>query len=302
MHKIGFWLLIGLCLSPWFNAPLALLMGLAFTLLAKHPYQKYSKPAINWLLKSAVVGLGFGISASQALSVGREGFILTIFSIALTMLAGWLIGSILDINKKSGYLLSSGTAICGGSAIAAIAPIIKASGKDISMAMGTVFLLNAVALLVFPAFGRWLQMSQVEFGTWSAIAIHDTSSVVGAASAYGAEALKIATTVKLARALWIIPLALITSLVFKNEGKIKIPWFIGLFILAMLANTYLPFPGEISHWIVLIARKVMTVVLFLVGASLSLAQIKEAGWRSMVLGVSLWLLISVGSLLAILYF
>ena len=278
------------------------MLGLLFTFVFTHPYPNYNKAAINWLLKSAVVGLGFGISATEALAVGREGFVLTIFSISLTMLAGWFLARILGLNKRSGYLLSSGTAICGGSAIAAISPIIKASGKDLSMAMGTVFLLNAVALLIFPGIGRWLEMSQLDFGTWSAIAIHDTSSVVGAATAYGAEALKTATTVKLARALWIIPLALITSFIFKGKGKIKVPWFIGLFILAMLINTYLSLPAQVSETVVVVARKLMTLVLFLVGSSLSMQQIKEAGWRSMVLGVSLWLLISISSLLYILNF
>lgn len=302
MQKIFFWTLILLCLSPWINPPIALVLGLLFTLLFAHPYPKSNKTGINWLLKSAVVGLGFGISATEALTVGREGFVLTIFSISITMLAGWFLARLIGLNKSSGYLLSSGTAICGGSAIAAIAPIIKASGKDISMAMGTVFLLNAVALLIFPGLGHWLGMSQVEFGTWSAIAIHDTSSVVGAATAYGEEALKTATTVKLARALWIIPLALLTSFIFKGQGKVKVPWFIGLFILAMLINTYLSLPASVSETVVLVARKLMTVVLFLVGSSLSLEQIKEAGWRSMVLGLSLWLLIAISSLIYILYF
>ncbi len=276
-----------------------MILGFLFQLVFKHPFAARNKDAINWSLKSSVVGLGFGINANQALESSTEGFVLTFFGIATTLLLGWLLGKVLKLNFKSSYLLSSGTAICGGSAIAAISPIIKAEERDISMALGTVFLLNSIALLIFPTIGHWLNLDQVEFGTWAAIAIHDTSSVVGAATAYGTEALEIATTVKLARALWIIPLSLITALFIGKGSKIKWPYFIFLFIAAMLLNTFFDIPQNLSNGITSIAKLVLTATLFLVGAGLSIAKIKAAGWRSLVLGISLWAFIAISSLLAI---
>jgi len=281
---------------------MAMVMGFLFQLLFKHPYPSYNKSAINWSLKSAVVGLGFGINATQALNSSKEGFILTIIGIASTLILGWLIGKLLKLNPKSSYLLSSGTAICGGSAIAAISPIIKAEERDISMALGTVFLLNSIALLIFPSIGHWLSLSQAQFGTWAAIAIHDTSSVVGAASAYGAEALEIATTVKLARALWIIPLSLLTALFFGKGGKIKWPYFIFLFIAAMLLNSFIGLPENLSSGISYAAKRVLTATLFLVGAGLSIEKIKAAGWQALLLGIILWAFIATSSLIAILNF
>lgn len=277
-----------------------MVIGFIFHLSLGHPFASKNKSAVNWSLKIAVVGLGFGIQYEKALAAGQEGFVLTVIGISLTLLLGWLLGKLLKLNPKSSYLLSTGTAICGGSAIAAIAPIIKAEERDISMAIGTVFLLNSVALLIFPPIGLWLEMSQIEFGTWAAIAIHDTSSVVGAAATYGSEALEIATTIKLARALWIIPLALVTTRLFKSEGKIKFPWFILLFIGAMLINSIVGLPEGWSSGISGMARKILTATLFLVGAGLSVDKIKKAGWRSLVLGLSLWVFISISSLAAIL--
>lgn len=296
-----FFILLLLSLSPWINPPVAMVLGFLFTLLLGHPLASYNKKAVNWTLKTAVVGLGFGIQGQKALAAGSEGFILTIASITVTLLLGWFIGRLLKLNTRSSYLLSSGTAICGGSAIAAISPIIKASERDISMAMGTVFLLNSVALLIFPPLGEWIGLSQQQFGLWAAIAIHDTSSVVGAATTYGAEALEIATTVKLARALWIIPLALITARLFKSQGKISFPWFILLFVLAMLLNSFFELPDFFSKDLSLYARRVLTATLFLVGAGISIEKIKQAGWQSLVLGISLWTFISIGSLVVILW-
>lgn len=291
-----------LSLSPWISPPLAMVLGFLFQLFFKHPLPSKNKDAINWSLKSAVVGLGFGINANQALESSQEGFILTIFSIAATMLLGWILGKVLKLNFNSSYLLSSGTAICGGSAIAAISPIIKAEERDISMALGTVFLLNSIALLIFPPIGTWLGLSQVQFGTWAAIAIHDTSSVVGAASAFGEEALEIATTVKLVRALWIIPLALLTSFFLRKGGKVNFPYFILLFIAAMLLNTFLDLPENFTGGISYLARRVLTATLFLVGVGISIDKIKATGWRALVLGISLWAFIGLGSLLVILNF
>ena len=300
--KVFFWILIVLSLSPWINPPVALLLGFLFSHFLSNPYAKQNKEAVNWTLKSAVVGLGFGLSAEKALSAGADGFLITVISISTTLLLGWLLGKALKLNSRSSYLLSSGTAICGGSAIAAIAPIIKANERDISMAMGTVFLLNSVALIIFPFIGEALSLSQEQFGLWAAIAIHDTSSVVGAAAAYGEEALEIATTVKLARALWIIPLALITARIFKSEGKIKFPYFILLFIAAIIINSYLGFPKEFSDGISQVSRRVLTATLFLVGAGLSVEKIKQAGVPSLILGLSLWIFISLSSLAFIFWY
>ena len=297
--KVIFWILIALSLSPWINPPVALLLGFLFSHFLANPYAKQNKEAVNWTLKSAVVGLGFGLSAEKAIGAGADGFLITVVSISTTLLLGWLLGKALKLNSRSSYLLSSGTAICGGTAIA---PIIKANERDISMAMGTVFLLNSVALIIFPFIGEALNLSQGQFGLWAAIAIHDTSSVVGAAAAYGEEALEIATTVKLARALWIIPLALITARIFKSEGKIKFPYFILLFIAAIIINSYLGFPKEISEGISQVSRRILTATLFLVGAGLSVEKIKKAGLPSLILGLSLWIFISVSSLAFIFWY
>lgn len=297
-----FIVLIALSLSPWLSPPLAMLLGFIFQLLFKHPFAAHNKKAINWSLKSAVVGLGFGINATEAVNSSKEGFILTIIGIASTLILGWLIGKLLKLKPKSSYLLSCGTAICGGSAIAAVSPIIKAEERDISMSLGTVFLLNSIALLIFPGIGHYLNLSQLEFGTWAAIAIHDTSSVVGAASAYGEEALEIATTVKLARALWIIPISLLTALFFGKGGKIKWPYFILLFVLAMLLNSFVGLPEGFSTSISYLAKRVLSATLFLVGAGLSIAKIRAAGWRALLLGILLWAFIAISSLLAILNF
>ena len=220
--------------------PVALFLGLVYALLCGQAYPKFNKGASKKLLQYAVIGLGFGMNLQDSLASGKEGMMFTIVSVAGTMLVGMLIGyKLLKVDKSTSYLISSGTAICGGSAIAAVGPVIKAKDSEMSVALATVFILNAVALFVFPVLGHWLGLSQQQFGMWAAIAIHDTSSVVGAGAAYGEEALQVATTIKLTRALWIIPLALVTALIFKNkENKISIPWFILWFVVAILINTY----------------------------------------------------------------
>ncbi|MEO5967832.1 MAG: putative sulfate exporter family transporter, partial [Ferruginibacter sp.] len=208
----------------------------------------------------------------------------------------------LKLDRKTTHLISSGTAICGGSAIAAVAPVIGATEKDMSISLGVIFLLNSVALILFPPIGLYLKLSQVDFGIWSAIAIHDTSSVVGAALAYGEEALKVATTVKLARALWIIPVSILSMFLFKGKGnKVKIPWFIFLFILAIILNSYFNIPTVITKGITTVSKSMLVLTLFLIGAGLSVQKIKEAGWKPMLLGIMLWLFISISSLIAILY-
>ena len=240
----------------------------------------------------------------QSLASGKEGMMFTIISVAGTMLIGMLVGyKLLKVNKTTSYLISSGTAICGGSAIAAVGPVIKAKDSEMSVALATVFVLNAIALFVFPVLGHWMGLSQQQFGMWAAIAIHDTSSVVGAGAAYGEEALQVATTIKLTRALWIIPLALVTSLIFKSGAKkISIPWFILCFVGAMLVNTYLlgDYP-EIGKLISGIARKLLTLTMFFIGASLSKDTLQSVGVRPLIQGIALWVLISVVSLVYIVF-
>jgi len=251
----------------------------------------------KYLLQGSVVGLGFGMSLQQAFASGKDGMLFTIVSVAGTLILGSYIAKKLKVDKRTGYLISSGTAICGGSAIAAVGPVIKANDGQMSVALGTVFILNAIALFLFPFLGHLFGLSQHQFGLWSAIAIHDTSSVVGAASAYGEEALKVATTVKLTRALWIIPVTFVTTFIFKSKSdKVYIPWFIFLFILAMIINTIFDLPANLTTGIVLIARKGLTLSLFFIGASLTKTVLRNVGVRPMIQGVLIWITISVVSL------
>ena len=290
-------------LAAWVTPPVVLFIGLVFALLCGQAYPTFNKNVSKKLLQYSVIGLGFGMNLQASLASGKEGMLFTIISVVGTLLIGMFIGcKVLKLNRNTSYLISSGTAICGGSAIAAVGPIIKAKDTDMSMALATVFILNAIGLFLFPILGHWLELSQQEFGTWAAIAIHDTSSVVGAGAAYGEEALQVATTIKLTRALWIIPLALVTSVIFRSEGKkISIPWFILFFIVAMLINTYLlaDFP-QIGKFIAGIARKGLIITMFFIGASLSVDVIKSVGIRPLLQGVLLWIIISGASLAYIL--
>ena len=290
-------------LATWVTLPVVLFIGLVFALFCGQAYPAFNKNVSKKLLQYSVIGLGFGMNLQASLASGKEGMLFTIISVVGTLLIGMFIGcKILKLNRNTSYLISSGTAICGGSAIAAVGPIIKAKDTDMSMALATVFILNAIGLFLFPILGHWLGMSQQDFGTWAAIAIHDTSSVVGAGAAYGEEALQVATTIKLTRALWIIPLALVTSVIFRSEGKkISIPWFILFFIVAMLINTYLlaDFP-QIGKFIAGIARKGLIITMFFIGASLSVDVIKSVGIRPLLQGILLWIIISAASLAYIL--
>lgn len=295
--KIIFLTLVVLCLTPWISSPVALALGFFTSLLIGNPYQEKSNKYIHLLLKIAIVGLGFGLHLNEALQAGKSGFRITVISIVAVLTLGWILGKLLKLPTPLSYLISTGTAICGGSAIAAVSPIVKPSPKDISVALAIVFTLNSIALFVFPVVGHWLGLSQHDFGLWCAIGIHDTSSVVGAASKYGDEALKIATTVKLARALWIIPLSIATLFMFKNgSAKVKIPWFIGLFVLAILINTYFPAVQEISPIITAISKAGLHLTLFLIGTTLSVENLKNIGIKPLVLALALWIFISVGSL------
>lgn len=289
----------------WISPAFALFLGLIFALLFGQPYPKVNKWMSKKLLQYSVVGLGFGMNLYASISSGKEGMLFTVISVVGTMVIGYFIGRyVCKVDKETSYLVSSGTAICGGSAIAAVGPVIQAKDSSMSVALGTIFILNAIALFIFPPIGRFLDMTQQEFGLWAAIAIHDTSSVVGAGAAYGEEALAVATMVKLTRALWIIPLALVTSLIFTRGGKrISIPWFIFFFVLAMLVNTFvLPhIPGGVTVGKVIntLARKALTVTLFFIGASLSLDVLKQVGVKPLLQGVLLWFIISISTLIYI---
>ncbi|MGL4780231.1 MAG: YeiH family protein [Bacteroidales bacterium] len=294
--------MVALCLLPFVSPPIALFSGLFFAIVIGNPYSKQSKKISKQLLQYAVVGLGFGMNLYSSLEAGKEGIVFTVVSVIGVMLLGMWLTRKMKIEEKTGYLISAGTAICGGSAIAAVSPVLKAKEHDISVALGTVFILNAIALFIFPPIGHWLDMTQQQFGTWAAIAIHDTSSVVGAGEVYGAQALQVATTVKLTRALWIIPLALVTSYIFKaKDQKISIPWFILFFVLAMIVNTFIPLPAALTNIISFISKKALTVTLFLIGSGLSLSVIKEVGIKPLLLGIGLWVVIGISSLLVILY-
>lgn len=297
-----FIVLILVCLSGFISPPIALLLGLIVANVAGHPFLDLNHKATTILLQFSVVGLGFGMNINSALAAGKEGFLFTIASIFSTLILGFFIGKWFKIEKKTAHLISCGTAICGGSAIAAIAPVIKSDEKQTSVALGVIFILNSVALFLFPAVGHWLHLSQHEFGLWCAIAIHDTSSVVGAANKFGPEALQIATTVKLARALWIIPVALITASLFENKkSKIKIPYFIGLFVLAMLLNTFVPQTVIVAPYFVSIAKTGLTVTLFLIGAGLNWKILKMVGFKPLLQGILLWGFIAIAALISIIH-
>lgn len=299
--KITYFFIIAIALLGVINSPTALVLGFVFTLLFKNPYVAYSQKAFQLFLKISVVGLGFGMYINETIETSKDGLVLTMLSIFLTLTLGYFLARILKLDLKLGHLITSGTAICGGSAIAAISPVIKAKSKTISIALGIVFLLNAIALLVFPAVGHLLHLTQQQFGLWCAIAIHDTSSVVGAALGYGDEALRIATTVKLSRTLWIIPLSIFSMFLFKTKGeKIKIPYFIILFIIAIIINSYAVFPVSVTSLFVVLAKRLLVLTLFLVGSTISVKDIKASGAKPFLFAVILWVFISVFTLLYIL--
>jgi uncharacterized membrane protein YadS len=275
--KVLFALGLFFCLTPWASPPLALLAGLLFGAIATHPYKNESHRLSKILLQSAVVGLGFGMNLQEVIHAGRSGFLYTALSIAFAMTVGTLLGRWFRVENRAAFLISTGTAICGGSAIAAVGPITGATEDEMSVSLGTIFVLNSIALLTFPAIGLWLHLSQTQFGLWAALAIHDTSSVVGASAKYGAIALAVGTTVKLARALWIVPLS-ITTAAFKGS-KTRIQW---------------PY-----HFLSNAGKLMLVITLFLIGASLSPAALRKVGPRPLLQGVVLWIIVAVVSLLAI---
>ena len=295
--KIIFGLAIIACLLPFMSPPIALGMGILLSFFFTNPLGKKKGKVTSFLLKASIVGLGFGMNLQTAIQAGKDGFIYTIVSISATLLIGIALGKLFKVDKTTTYLVSSGTAICGGSAIAATAPVANAKEEQISVALGVVFVLNALALFIFPAVGHWLDLSQQQFGVWSAIAIHDTSSVVGAASTYGPEALGIAATIKLVRALWIIPLVVFTAFVFQKKGtKIDIPWFMAFFVIAMIVGSSIEPIKEIAPTIVYIAKKGFTITLFLIGTGLSPKALKAVGVKPLLQGVTLWVLVSIAAL------
>jgi len=294
--KTIFFLLLILGATGFISPPIALCAGIIFGLAFLHPFAADSRALSRFLLQASVVALGFGMNLRDVLRAGRSGFIYTATGIGFALLVGTLIGKLLAVRGAASFLISTGTAICGGSAIAAIGPILQANDEEMAVSLGTVFILNSVALFIFPGIGSALHLSQSQFGLWAALAIHDTSSVVGAASRYGGEALVIATTVKLARALWIVPLSLAIAAVKRSKSRIQIPWFIFLFCFAAVINTYGPQEARLSQMFFQLGRLGLTATLFLIGTGISRATLKEVGWRPLAQGVLLWILVGVTSL------
>lgn len=325
LQKIGrplYWILLVLTVFPFdlvfgldhqlISPPVALFLGLAFAFIFGIPFPDFNKKLSKYLLQISVVGLGFGMNLEKSLQSGADGMLFTVASVVGVMVIGIILGRYMRINDKTSYLISSGTAICGGSAIAAVGPVMKANQNEMAVSLGVIFILNAIALFIFPPLGHLFGLSQQQFGTWAAIAIHDTSSVVGAGAAYGAEACDIATLIKCTRALWIIPLAFFTMWWFRKSGKeegkakVSIPWFILLFVVAMFIFTYTPESlkptmAPVYTAIVAIAKKALVAVLFAIGASLSLKVIKQVGVKPLIQALTLWMAIGATSLFVVMY-
>jgi len=296
IRKLLFVLGLVIAASGFVSPPAALAIGLALGLLLSNPFGTASRTLSKYLLQASVVGLGFGMNLHQVVSAGRSGFVYTMLSISFSMLVGMALGVFLGMQRTSAFLISTGTAICGGSAIAAVGPICHATYEEMAVSLGTVFVLNSIALLIFPAIGAAFKLTQTQFGLWAALAIHDTSSVVGAAAKYGPLALAVGTTVKLARALWIVPLSLATAIAMRAKANIQWPWFIAFFCLAAMCNTYFPAGAPAYRVLAHAARIGLTVTLFLIGSGISIATLKQVGHRPLLQGVLLWLLVSIGSL------
>lgn len=289
-----------LAASGLVSPPIALLGGLIYGFALPHPFHMESKRLAKFLLQASVVALGFGMNLHEVVHAGRSGFLYTAASITIAMLLGLGLGYFIRVGKKSAFLISAGTAICGGSAIAAVGPIADANEEEMAVALGTVFILNSVALFLFPAVGYMFHMTQEQFGLWSALAIHDTSSVVGATAKYGSVALSVGTTIKLARALWIVPLSVVTAVTLKSRARIQWPWFILFFCLAALVNTVLP-PfsptfGVLNH----LGKMGLTATLFLIGTGLNKQTLERVGHRPLLQGLALWMIVGVGALVLIL--
>lgn len=308
ISQIIFFLALFLSFAGLLSPPVALTIGILFGLIFTHPFAATTRISARILLQVCVVALGFGMNLHEVLKAGRSGFVYTALGIGFALLAGLALGKLLRVRGNSSYLITAGTAICGGSAIAAIGPILHADDEEMAVSLGTVFILNSIALLLFPPIGNLLRLSQSQFGLWAALAIHDTSSVVGAAAKYGQQSLLIGTTVKLARALWIVPLALATAAIMSNKSNtrsesqipnksnIQFPWFILFFCLAAIFNTYFLAVSHLSNSIFMLGRLGLVATLFLIGTGISRATLKEVGWRPLLQGVLLWFAVAVTSL------
>lgn len=286
-------------LSPWASPPTALALGLALGLTLGNPFRPQSRKLSKYLLQASVVALGFGMNFAQVLRVGRTGFLYTAIGISFALLIGTALAKAFHVDSTAGFLISAGTAICGGSAIAAVGPVAGADDEEMSVALGTVFILNSIALLIFPAIGAALKMSQTQFGLWAALAIHDTSSVVGASAKYGAVALAVGTTVKLARALWIVPMCVGTAAIKRSKAKVQWPWFVAFFVLAAIANSAIPAGAPVFHALYRIGVIGLTATLYLIGSGVSRATLKQVGPRPLLQGVLLWAIVAVATLSAI---
>lgn len=287
-----------LCLFPFFSPPLALFCGILLAIFYKGETVYNSSKLTKYLLQASIVFMGFAMPLNEVIATGKNGFVITLVSVFVTLFIGIALGKLFKVEKNTSLLISGGTSICGGSAIAAIAPVLDAKSNQISFALAVIFILNAIALFVFPAVGHLFNMDETHFGYWAAIAIHDTSSVVGACAAYGEKALQVGTTVKLTRTLWIIPLAFVIAFMNKNKStKINIPWFIGLFLLAIIIGTYAPGMEETNSHLAWMGRKGMTVSLFLIGTSIKISEVRKVGIYPFLQGVLLWIIVSFASLL-----
>ena len=296
MNKKLFFVGLILAASGLLPPPFALLGGLVYGLSLAHPFHIESKSLAKFLLQASVVGLGFGMNLHEVIQAGRSGFLYTAVSITAAMLLGLGLGYLIHVSKKASFLISAGTAICGGSAIAAVGPIAGANEEEMAVSLGAVLILNSVALFLFPIIGFALHMSQTQFGLWSALAIHDTSSVVGATARYGSAALAVGTTVKLARALWIVPLSLITAALLKSKSRIQWPWFILFFCLAALLNTLLPTFRPVFGGLNHLGKIGLTVTLFLIGTGLNKQTLSRVGFRPLLQGLALWVVVGASTL------
>lgn len=294
--KIVFVTALLVATSSFVSPPAALAIGLVFGLAFAHPFSDSSRKASKVLLQLSVIGLGFGMNLHEVMRAGENGFVYTLVSISFAMIVGTVLGVFFNVQKTSAFLISTGTAICGGSAIAAMGPVTEANDEQMAVSLATVFVLNSVALLTFPFIGRSLGLTQTQFGLWAALAIHDTSSVVGAAAKYGAIALAVGTTVKLARALWIVPMTVGTAVVRGSKARVQWPWFIALFCLAAVCNTYLPGGAVIYAPLMKLGKIGLTVTLFLIGTGISVTTLKQVGHRPLLQGIVLWFLVSITSL------
>jgi uncharacterized integral membrane protein (TIGR00698 family) len=300
VNKNIFFVGLILAASGLISPPIALLGGLIYGFTLTHPFHVESKRLAKFLLQGSVVVLGFGMNLHEVVRAGRSGFVYTAGSITAAMLLGLGLGKLIRVGKKAAFLISAGTAICGGSAIAAVGPIADANEEEMAIALGSVFILNSVALFLFPAIGYLLHMNQAQFGLWSALAIHDTSSVVGATAKYGSTALAVGTTIKLARALWIVPLSLGTAITLKSKARVQWPWFILFFCFAAFLNTLLPAWHNAFGAFSRLGRSGLTVTLFLIGTGLNRQTLQRVGFRPLLQGLTLWMMVGSATLALIL--